>query len=197
MIKIYTKTGDEGKTSLLSGERVTKDCILLQVVGEVDELNSSLGIVVSELKTLNKFFQLTKFLQQTQCNLFKIGSELTALQTNLAQEGKIKLIGILHIHTLEKIIDRLDKEMPSLNNFILPGGNIIASYLHRSRTICRRTERILVSLGKEKEIRKELYMYFNRLSDFLFTVARWVNFRLEIEELKIDSKQRIIISDDS
>ena len=191
-MSIYTKTGDAGTTSLLSGERVTKDCILLRVVGEIDELNSSLGIVLSELKILNKFFQLTKFLQQTQCDLFKVGSELTALQTNLAEEGKIKLVGILHVRTLEKIIDRLSELLPELNNFILPGGSRTASYLNRSRTICRRAERMLVRLGKEKEIRPELYMYFNRLSDFLFTVARWVNFRLGVEEVKIDGKQRIV-----
>ncbi len=189
---IYTKSGDAGTTVLLSGERVTKDCILLQVVGEIDELNSSLGIVVTELKTLNKFFQLTKFLQQTQCNLFKVGSEITSLQTNLAEEGQIKLIGILHVQTLEKIMDRLNDLMPLLQNFILSGGSRAAAYLHRSRTICRRTERVLVKLGKEKELRPELYMYFNRLSDFLFTVARWINWRLGVEEVKIDGKQRIV-----
>jgi cob(I)alamin adenosyltransferase len=189
---IYTKTGDEGKTTLLSGERTTKDCITLRAVGEVDELNASIGVVVAEFRSINKFFQLTKFLQTTQCNLFRIGAELAALQTDLAEKGQIKLVDVLHIKTLEKIMDRITAQLPELNNFILPGGSKAGAYLHRSRTICRRTERVLVSLGKEKEIRKELYMYLNRLSDFLFTVARWVNLKLDEDELKIDRKQRIM-----
>ena len=179
---IYTKTGDSGKTSLFSGERVTKDCILLRAVGEIDELNASLGIVVCELRGLNKFVQLQEFFKITQRNLFKVGSELTSLQTDLAEKGLIKLVGVLHIRTLEKAMDRITEQLPELKNFILPGGCKAGAHLHQTRTIARRAERALVSLGKEKEVRTELYMYLNRLSDFLFVVARWVNYKMKEDE---------------
>ncbi len=189
---LYTKTGDKGKTSLFSGERVTKDCILLKAVGEIDELNASLGVVVAELKRLNKFFQLTEFTQTTQMNLFKIGSELTSLQTDLAEKGVIQLIGVLHIKTLEKVMDRITGMMPELKNFIVPSGCLAGAYLHQSRTICRRAERALVKLGKEKDLRPELYMYLNRLSDFLFTMSRWVNYKMGESETLVKTKSHKI-----
>ncbi|HLC69623.1 MAG TPA: cob(I)yrinic acid a,c-diamide adenosyltransferase [Patescibacteria group bacterium] len=187
MSPIYTKTGDEGKTSLLSGERVTKDCISLQTVGDVDELNAVLGVAVAQmqkLETENEFLkELRLYMQDVQRDLFKVGAELVSLQSELLKSGNIKVIGILQVETMEKKIDAMWGEMTPLKNFILPGGSLLGAYLHEARTICRRTERELVALGKEKDVRPELYKYLNRLSDFLFATARWVNFKLGEEEI--------------
>jgi len=189
-MSIYTKTGDKGKTSLLSGERVNKDCLALKAVGEVDELNAVLGIVVSELAGIDQFLRLNQFIQKTQNHLFRIGAELVSLQTDWAEKGDIKLIGVLHIRTLERIIDKVDPSLPPLQQFILPGGCRAGAFLHQARTVCRRAERSLVRLGKENELRAELYIYLNRLSDFLFVMARFVNFNMELEEIKVELKNK-------
>lgn len=187
MSQIYTKTGDQGKTSLLSGERVTKDCINLRTVGDVDELNAVLGVVVAHMQNFEKekefLRDLRVYIQEIQRDLFKVGAELVALQSQLLEAGKIRVLGVLQVETLEKKIDAMWGEMPPLKNFILPGGSLLGAYLHEARTICRRTERELVALGKEKDVRPELFQYFNRLSDFLFATARWVNFKLGKEEI--------------
>ncbi len=179
MIKIYTKTGDTGETSLLGGERVTKDCITLQVVGEIDELNSKIGEAVAHLFGS----LLTEFLVKIQHDLFKVGAEVAALQTTVG-EGLVK-VGEEEIKELEENIDSCSEDLPELKNFILPGGCLAGAHLHHARTICRRTERVLVTLGKEQTVRPELYKYLNRLSDYLFTAARWVNFQEGVEEIKI------------
>ncbi len=191
MSPIYTKTGDEGKTSLLSGERVTKDCISLQTVGDVDELNATLGVAAAELRRLEEDKDFLRSLrlcvQEIQRDLFKVGAELTSLQSPLLDSGKIKVVGILQVETLEKRIDAMWSEMPPLKNFILPGGSLAGACFHQARTICRRAERELVALGKEKDVRAELYKYLNRLSDWLFAVARWVNFKLGEEEIIVEN----------
>ena len=179
MIKIYTKTGDAGETSLLGGERVTKDCITLQVVGEVDELNSKLGEVAAHLWEEEP----ADFIRTIPRDLFKVGAELASLQT--AINSKIEKVGQTEIEVLENNIDAYSEQLPELKNFILPGGNLSAAHLHHARTICRRVERELVSLGKEKQIRTELYQYLNRLSDYLFTAARFVNWHDGVEEFKV------------
>jgi len=179
MIKIYTKTGDSGETSLLGGKRVTKDCVILQVVGELDELNSKLGEVVAHLWEEEP----VDFLKKIQRDLFKLGAELASLQTEF--NAKILKIGEEEITELENNIDAFSESLPELTNFILPGGNLSAAHLHHARTICRRAERALVSLGKEKPVRMEAYKYLNRLSDYLFTAARWVNWQNGVEECKV------------
>lgn len=179
MMKIYTKTGDAGETSLLGGERVTKDCITLQVVGEVDELNSTIGEVVAHLWNEEP----VEFLQKIQRDLFKVGAELAALQT--AFESKVEKVGDVEIEELENNIDSLTTQLPELKKFILPGGALSGAVLHQARTVCRRSERALVSLGKEKIVRPELYKYLNRLSDYLFTAARWVNWSSGSAEIEV------------
>lgn len=179
MIKIYTKTGDTGETSLLGGQRVTKDCITLQVVGEIDELNSKMGEVVAHLWEEEP----AAFLKKIQQDLFKTGAEIASLQTEF--NAKVVKIEQTEIEELENHIDAFAEQLPELTNFILPGGNLSASHLHHARTICRRVERELVSLGKEKEVRPELYKYFNRLSDYFFTAARWINWNDGVEEHKV------------
>jgi len=179
MTKIYTKTGDTGETSLLSGERVTKDCITLQVVGELDELNSKLGEAVAHLFDNPP----VEFLIKVQRDLFKVGAEVASLQTKV--NDSLEKVGEKEILEFEESIDACWEDLPELKNFILPGGCLTAAHLHHARTICRRAERALVHLGKEKNIRPELYKYLNRLSDYLFAAARWVNHEEGVEEIKI------------
>jgi len=179
MTKIYTKTGDAGETSLLGGDRVTKDCITLQVVGEIDELNSKIGEAVAHLFGSSQ----TELLVKIQRDLFKVGAEVASLQTKVG-EGLAK-IGEKEIKELEDNIDSCSEDLPELKNFILPGGCLAGAHLHHARTICRRTERVLVALGHEKNIRPDLFKYLNRLSDYLFVAARWVNYQEGVEEIKI------------
>lgn len=179
MTKIYTKTGDTGETSLLGGERVTKDCITLQVVGEIDELNSKIGEAVAHLFGSSP----TELLVKIQHDLFKVGAEVASLQTKVGEN--LVRIGEEEIKELEGNIDSCSEDLPELKNFILPGGCLAGAHLHHARTICRRTERVLVTLGKEKNVRPELYKYLNRLSDYLFVAARWVNYQEGVEEVKI------------
>ena len=189
VMSIYTKTGDTGKTSLLSGERVFKDCINLRVVGELDELNSSLGVILSVIPTgVEESF--LGFIQTIQKNLFKLGGELASLQNSMGtvkgtENSTDRKIEIDDIEKLEKEIDLMEKELPELKNFILPGGSQAGAELHRARTVCRRAERELVAFSKEQKVRPEVHQYLNRLSDYLFVTARWVNFKLKEEEIKI------------
>lgn len=169
MIKIYTKTGDQGETSLLGGARVSKDCITLRVVGEVDELNSVLGQTVAHLYEEEP----AGFLEKIQSDLFKVGAELASLQMTI--NSHIIKVGEEEIKELEQAIDEYWEQLPELKNFILPGGTTAGATLHQARAICRKAERELVALGKEQTVRAELYKYLNRLSDYLFAAARFVN----------------------
>ena len=174
-MKIYTKAGDGGQTADLSGQKVWKDCQSMQVIGELDELNSSLGVSDSELGNLvqGEKNEVAKWIHQIQRDLFLVGAEVSALQSNV--ELKAKKISETQIAELEKAIDNWSARLPELNKFILPGGSAVGARLHHSRAICRRAERALVALGKELQLRNELYQYLNRLGDFLFIAARYAN----------------------
>jgi cob(I)alamin adenosyltransferase len=215
-IKIYTKTGDTGETSLLGGRRVGKNCIEMHVIGEVDELNANLGAVIALLslhqlsaipttkeESLSQLsfpqeresrqlhtgspikLEMTKvinFLQHIQRDLFKFGAELASLQSqNLAE--KINKIDNGRVEEMEVYIDQFWSQLPELKNFILPGGSLAGAEIHRARTVCRRAERQLVDFSKKTAIRPELNIYLNRLSDFLFALARWVNAKEGVEEI--------------
>ncbi len=208
-MKIYTKTGDQGETSLLGGKRVSKNCLEIQLIGEVDEMNAALGVAIvslrafvviptaveeslkpkreGSLRSSEDSVEMTKmlvdFLQNIQRDLFKIGAELAGLQTPLVE--KIEKINNDRVVEMEKIIDEFWAELPELKNFILPGGSEAGAHLHLARVICRRAERQLVEFGKKISLRPELYIYLNRLSDFLFASARWVNFKAGEEEIKV------------
>jgi cob(I)alamin adenosyltransferase len=169
VLKIYTKTGDDGTTGLQGGRRVSKSDLRIQAYGAVDEINSVLGIILthkldSDIKSL---------LTQIQNELFVAGSDLSnpdlINQRNRVTESMIA--------NLEAHIDKLESELAPLTNFILPGGNVVAAFLHLGRTTTRYAETILVELARKERINQSCQKYLNRLSDLLFVMARIVNKR--------------------
>jgi len=183
IMKIYTKTGDAGETSLLGGKRVAKNCLEMQVIGELDELNASLGVVVTQFELQKPAQEICMFIQMIQRDLFKIGAELAALQSPL--QDMVEKIDTTRVLQMEKYIDMFWQTLPELKNFILPGGGLVGAEIHRARTVCRRAERQLVDFSKKISLRPELQMYLNRLSDFLFATARKVNHQDGVEEIVV------------
>ena len=179
-MKIYTGTGDKGKTSLFSGERVSKASDRIEAYGDLDELNSALGALIAHLPSDRS--DLVGELQQIQADMFVIGAWL-ATTANSPAAGSLAPIEDKQIAFLENAIDRLEDLLPDLKNFILPGGHISAAWAHVARSICRRTERHAVLVLEESdddETAKELtraLTYLNRLSDYLFVLARECNRR--------------------
>lgn len=166
--RIYTKTGDKGETSLIGGVRVPKHHLRIEAYGTIDELNSYIGLIIDTLKDKQKYAML----YEIQDRLFTIGSVLASDP----DKSKMK-IPDLHdsdIELLEKEIDAMDEKLPPLKSFILPGGTIGASHLHVARCICRRAERLVVHLASQTEVPDIVVRYLNRLSDYLFTLARKV-----------------------
>jgi len=177
-LKIYTGFGDEGKTRLYGGQIVDKDNLRVEVYGTIDELNSVIGVVVTHIE--NK--RLIEDLQDIQNRLFEISAELaTPAAGNINSEDPV--INNQNIKEIEKKIDNLDNQLDPLKNFILPGGSQGASFSHLARTICRRAERVLISLNKVELINSRIIVFINRLSDFLFVVARFINKEQNIDDL--------------
>jgi len=165
-VKIYTKKGDKGMTSLFGGSKVKKDNIRLHAYGGVDELNSYMGLI-NEL--LNGEFDI---IIKNQIILFEIGSHLAT--PNSQENNKIPEINIEIIKELEDQIDIMNEELPSLDSFILPGGSVISAHCHIARCLCRRVERDVVSLSEKEKLNMDIIKYLNRLSDYLFVLARYV-----------------------
>jgi cob(I)alamin adenosyltransferase len=167
-MKIYTKKGDSGNTSLFGGQRVSKSSKRIDAYGTVDELNSILGMATS--------FGLSEkgaeFIETVQQQLFILGADLA---TPASKDVRINRISHNEVEFLEKAIDEMEEELEPLKNFILPGGAQAGATLHFARTICRRAERITVECRHEEEISEVAIMYINRLSDFLFVLARFEN----------------------
>jgi cob(I)alamin adenosyltransferase len=177
-MKIYTKTGDKGKTSLVYGQRVSKNDVRVEAYGTCDEANSMIGLALSYLGKENygekEIFE--QVFHKIQTNLFHVGAELA---TPKGKEVKWTL-SLSDIEELEKQIDRWNETLPELTNFILPGGHSAGAALHVARTIARRAERCAVSLGDE--VNPLVLAYLNRLSDLLFVAARYVNHELGYKE---------------
>jgi cob(I)alamin adenosyltransferase len=169
--KIYTKGGDGGETSLVGGTRVSKGSAQIDLYGDVDELNSFIGIVTSLLKDKGGYTTELETLLDVQSALFDLGSNL-ACEDDKRQEFKLPQIAKNLIDKMELDIDRMDAEIPNLKNFILPGGTLISSNFHVCRTICRRVERKLISHGGNVE---NGIQFLNRLSDYFFIAARYFN----------------------
>ena len=174
-MKIYTKTGDEGKTSLFDNSRVWKSDQRIMSYGAVDELNSSLGIALS----LELDHEIKDILIKLENDLFIVGSDLA--NPNMSDE-KIRTTPEM-ITFLEQKIDLLEPQLEPLTSFILPGGTLLASILHLSRTISRRAETHVIALSQNEEINKDAAIYLNRLSDLMFILARAINHRKNISDI--------------
>ncbi|WP_207492568.1 cob(I)yrinic acid a,c-diamide adenosyltransferase [Aridibaculum aurantiacum] len=177
--KIYTKTGDKGKTSLIGGTKVAKSHIRIESYGTIDELNSFIGLLRDQLQDE----EIKVFLKEVQDRLFTIGSSL-ACDPDKEPLMKIPDLKEEDIKVLEAAIDAMNEELPVMKNFILPGGHAAVSTAHICRCVCRRAERICVSM-QEHEIFVEplVIKYLNRLSDHLFVLARYIGHKLGVEEV--------------
>lgn len=174
--QLYTRTGDDGTTSLVGGERVRKDSARLEAYGTIDELSSSLGAIASDK---NCSEEARGQLREIQNELFNIGSYLATNPANEPATG----IKTETLRSLEEWIDALDEQTPKINAFVLPGGCELASKAHIARTVCRRAERNIVALASEEEVDPNVTRYVNRLSDYLFILARFFNFMQGEEEI--------------
>ena len=176
-MRIYTKTGDKGKTALVTGGRRRKDDRLIETYGTLDELNACVGVLLESLlnkqrdKQENGLTKLLDKLERVQRILFVVGTEVGALAN---PKPALQKLTFKDVQTLEEQIDSFSSELPVLQNFILPSGNMTAAYAHLCRTVCRRAERRLCRLVDDHSVRPELLAYLNRLSDWFFTVARLV-----------------------
>ena len=177
-MKIYTGFGDKGDTALFGGETVKKNHLRVEMYGTLDELNSLTGL----LRNKNSDPQIDKVLQNIQNELFTYGSEI-ATPDESKRAKFTEHISDLHINTLENYIDRFMENLPELKKFVLPGGCEAACYAHLARTVCRRAERMLISLANDIEIRNELIVYLNRLGDLLFVIARYENVLNNVEDV--------------
>ncbi len=177
-MKIYTKTGDRGDTSLFGGQRVPKDALRIEAYGTVDELNSILGLVRAD----NGDPRIDAILEVVQNELFELGADLATPQS--VERGNVKRIDARDVQALEKVIDDLGGQLKPLRSFILPGGSPVAARMHFARTVCRRAERAVVRLSRNEDIGDTVVMYLNRLSDLLFVLARYANHRGGIGEVR-------------
>jgi cob(I)alamin adenosyltransferase len=187
-VKIYTRGGDAGETSLFGGERVKKSSARVGAYGEVDELNAVLGVAASELG----HDDLRAKLATIQSSLFDLGGELATPAVEAREEkGKgMPRVSDGDVAELESWIDALETELEPLRNFILPGGAKAAALLHQGRTVCRRAERAVIALGEREPVGLLLVRYLNRLSDLLFVMARVVNRRAGVAEPQWIGRER-------
>ncbi len=171
--QVYTRTGDAGTTALFGGGRVPKDHPRVEAYGAVDELNSAIGVAIAFMSDEKLFGELTS----VQNELFNIGAELASESGNekSAEFGRLFTDAGGKIGLLESLMDTLDSQLPPLTTFVLPSGSQAGALLHLCRTVCRRAERAVVSLGHTERVNPDLGRYLNRLSDLLFVMARHVN----------------------
>jgi cob(I)alamin adenosyltransferase len=177
-MKIYTKTGDQGITSLLGGVRVPKSDLRIDAYGTIDELNSYLGLLRDQEVNQKR----SDFLKEIQDRLFTIGADLATVpgKENVKKPD-------LHqgdVTMLEQELDIMDAQLPMLSSFILPGGHQSVSFCHLARTVCRRSERIVVELASHEPVSELVIQYLNRLSDYLFVLGRKMAQELDVEEVK-------------
>ena len=185
--KLYTKTGDDGTTGLFSGKRVSKHHVRIKAYGTVDELNAWIGLIRND-----------KIAAETNSFLIKIQNELMVIASQLADDtsektpklsGKIVPIAFENVTEIESEIDKINNELPELKNFIIPGGHVLISYTHLARCTCRRAERFITELKGEEEVSSVIIAYINRLSDYLFILARKLSKDFDVEEIKWIAKK--------
>lgn len=179
LTKIYTRTGDAGDTGMADGSRVAKDDLLVQAIGDIDELNSQLAVAM--IYAPEGFAELMRAIQN-EC--FNVGAELAMV--GMPERAMIKAS---HVDWLEQSLDELNATLPVLKEFILPGGGVAASHCHLARAVCRRAERTLVSLNRNTALNRNLLAYINRLSDFLFVLARAIGVQQGEEEIYWQSER--------
>ena len=172
--KAYTRTGDKGETGLYDGDRVSKDNLRVETYGEVDELNSHIGLARAEIQDED----LSEALLKVQKDLFVIGGELATRRI----DSKIPRISNMDLEMIEQITDKLNDRLEPLRRFILPGGDLAASQLQVARTVCRRAERRIVTLSKVENVSPLIKQYMNRLSSLLFVMARIANVNAKVPE---------------
>jgi cob(I)alamin adenosyltransferase len=177
-MKIYTKTGDGGQTGLFGGTRVSKASERVASYGDVDELNSVLGMIAAHEADAGVRAQL----QRIQSELFTLGAELASTPEKAVGTG-VDLLDEADIARFEREIDALERDLQPLKSFVLPGGDPQAARLHLARTTCRRAERGVVALAALEPMRPEILRYLNRLSDLLFVMARHANFRAKVDDV--------------
>ncbi len=170
-MRIYTRRGDDGSTGLFGGPRVGKDDLRVSAYGDIDELNSALGLARCELQSDARLADLDKFSARLQSELFDLGAELATPDLESVKHA-VPQTKAEDVARLEREIDRLEAELPELRAFILPGGTRAAAQLHLCRTICRRAERLVVQLSRTVPVSTHALAYVNRLSDLLFVMAR-------------------------
>ena len=185
--KLYTKTGDDGTTGLFSGKRVSKHHVRIKAYGTVDELNAWIGLIRND-----------EIAAETNSFLIKIQNELMVIASQLADDtsektsklsGKIVPITFENVTEIESEIDKINNELPELKNFIIPGGHVLISYTHLARCTCRRAERFITELKGEEEVSSVIIAYINRLSDYLFILARKLAEDFDVEEIKWIAKK--------
>ncbi|MEL6717204.1 MAG: cob(I)yrinic acid a,c-diamide adenosyltransferase [Bacteroidota bacterium] len=180
--KIYTKTGDKGETSLFGGTRLPKNHIRIEAYGTVDELNAYVGmlrdvIVLESVKTI---------LKEIQDRLFTIGANLAS---DPSKEMQVPDLTISDIELLEKSIDAMEKELAPLKHFVLPGGHTTVSFCHIARCVCRRAERMVITLQQTSVVETIIIQYLNRLSDYLFVLGRYQAKTIGVEEIKWEARK--------
>ena len=176
-MKIYTRTGDKGQTSVLGGKRVSKSDLRIEAYGNTDELNAYIGLLRDHKENTTRAGYLTEI----QSQLFTIGSHLAV------EPGKsfdyIPEINESFIESLEKAIDNMNDNLPEMKNFVLPGGHLLISWCHIARCVCRRVERSVIALSEKQKIDEIIIRYLNRLSDYLFVLSRKIANDLNVKEV--------------
>jgi len=177
-VKIYTRTGDAGETSLFGGARVAKNDARIEAYGTVDELSSFIGVARAAWPQSVVQSVVDAQLHQAQIDLFEVGAHLASPGTS-----RFPGVDVARIEELERAIDAMTSELAPLTSFILPGGSLAASQLHVARTVCRRAERLVVALHDDSEATRSTIAYLNRLSDYLFVAARYANAKHGVDDV--------------
>jgi len=190
-MKIYTRTGDRGETALFGGQRVRKDNVRVDAYGDVDELNSVLGLAGLYVEQAGDA-ELARHLRDIQEDLFTMGANLAtpAPEDGGRPNAHVPVLNPARVAEMERWIDAADAELEPLKNFVLPGGTESAAMLHLARTVCRRAERRVVTLSYEAHIEQDVIVYLNRLSDLLFTLARLANRRAGAQDVPWEPNPR-------
>lgn len=184
-MKIYTRTGDKGETSLFTGERIPKNHAYIEALGAVDEVNSFIGCSISSFPKENSLKEVQNQLITIQHALFDVGAALATPRSS-SNINKLKKTRFDREETdiLEKWIDEMEQQLPKLTHFILPGGHPAGAMLHAARSLCRRAERTIIAMHQAGEVSDSVLIYLNRLSDYLFVASRYINHILHIPETR-------------